>query len=132
MEKMKTKTSPVSCRYLQKADIDAVCRLLNRSNLPTDGVTSGKTVMLVAEQEEQIIGCGGIEPLGRFGVVRSLSVCRDNRGTGCGSLLLDLLLSVAARHGARELFLLTKDERTFFARREFSTITRESIPLKVQ
>lgn len=129
---MKIKIPPVSFRYIQEADIDAACRLLRRSNLPTEGVTSGKIIMLVAEQEKQIIGCGGIEPLGRFGVLRSLSVCREKRGSGYGSLLLDHLLSAAALHRVQELFLLTKNGRNFFAGMGFSFIAQESIPLTIQ
>ena len=122
----------ISCRYIRPQDHDAVRDLLAHNNLPTGRINSRNLIMLVAEQDGRIIGCGGIGLISRFGVLQSLVVSINNRSRGCGSLLVDQLISVAALHSLKELFLLTKSERDFFHGRGFSSIAGEMIPARIR
>ena len=122
----------ISCRYMQVKDHDEVRELLAGNRLPTDRVNAGNTIMLVAEQGGRIIGCGGITPIGESGILQSLVVNKKNRSRGCGSLLVDRLISVAALHALRELFLLTISGRDFFRKLGFSPIGGETIPSQVR
>ena len=122
----------ISCRYMQIKDHDEVRDLLAGNHLPTDQVNAGNLIMLVAEQGNRIIGCGGIDPIGDSGVLQSLVVSRENRSRGCGSLLVDRLISVAALHALRELFLLTVSGRDFFRKFGFAPIDRETIPSQIR
>jgi len=113
---------------MQVKDHSQVRDLLADNHLPTDRVNAGNIIMLVAEQGGRIIGCGGIDPVGGSGVLQSLVVGRENRSRGCGSLLVDRLISVAALHALRELFLLTVSGRDFF--RKLALPTKRFTPWK--
>ncbi len=116
---------------MQVKDHDEVRDLLTDNHLPADQVNAGNIIMLVAEQGNRIIGCGGIDPIGGSGVLQSLVVSKENRSRGCGSLLVDRLISVAALHALQELFLLTLSGQDFFRKFGFAPIDRETIPSQI-
>ncbi|HIP40062.1 MAG TPA: GNAT family N-acetyltransferase [Desulfocapsa sulfexigens] len=126
------KMTNVACRYMQDADRDAVCLLLQQNDLPADGVTSGQATFLVLEEKEQIIGCGALIPMGRFGVIRSIAVHKDRQTKGYGRLLLDRLQSIAALHNVDELFLLTVNASAFFKKMGFVHSGQLETPLEIQ
>lgn len=117
---------------MKNADKEAVCQLLQQNDLPTDGVSSGQTTFLVLEEEGQIVGCGALIPMGRFGVLRSIAIHRQKQTKGYGRLLLDRLQSIAALHSVNELFLLTVNASAFFEKIGFVHAGQLETPLEIQ
>jgi len=122
----------IAWRYMQDTDRDAVCLLLQQNDQPIDGLSSGQASFLVLEEEGQIIGCGALVPMGRFGVLRSIAVHKDKQTKGYGRLLLDRLQSIAALHSVDVLFLLTVNASAFFAKIGFSPAGQLETPLEIQ
>ena len=122
----------VACRYMQDADRDAVYLLLQQNDLPSDGVPSKQATFLVLEEKEEIIGCGALIPMGKFGVLRSVAIRKDRQTKGYGHLLLDRLQSIAALHNVDELFLLTVNASAFFTKMGFTHSGQLETPLKIQ
>lgn len=106
-------------------DLAAIEALLRASRLPTDGVAEALDGFVVAEQYDQLLGCGGVERLGTEGLLRSLAVAPAARGTGLGHRLVARLLSDAAQQGLERLWLLTETAEGFFPRFGFRRVPRE-------
>lgn len=85
----------------------------------------------VAEQGDEIVGCGALHVLwDNLGEVRSLAVADGLRRQGIGGLILRQLVADARELGLPEVFALTYKPH-FFARWGFRTVERESLPRKI-
>lgn len=107
----------------------AVGALLARAGLPTAD--------LAALDLEHFLGCGtldepagvvGIEPLGPYGMIRSLAVDRAFRGSGCGRALVAAAERHARSLGIRELYLLTETAPGFFSALGYEPVGRDVVP----
>jgi len=125
-------TPDIRCRYMQPAELRSIQDLLRQNGLPIEGVERNLATFLVLEKETRVVGCGGIELLGRFGLLRSLAVAEGERSQGLGRLLVDQLFAVASLHAIDDLFLLTVDAIMFFEKTGFSQIQRSEAPESVQ
>ena len=72
-----------------------------------------------------LIGC---EIYGNDGLLRSLVVPPDNRGSGTGSALVEHVEAYARKQGVRAIYLLTTTAEQFFARRGYLPIERDQVP----
>lgn len=106
-------------------------QLLESNNLPVTDL--GPKVMLFGEQREgRLVGVVGLERHGVVGLMRSLAVDPDHRGSGLGARLVDKLEDVALGLGIHSLFLLTTTAEQFFARRGYGRLPRDSAPAEIQ
>lgn len=71
-------------------------------------------------------GIVGLERHDGDGLLRSLAVRPDRRGSGLGSALVLEVERVARVGGLRSLYLLTTTAEAFFAHRGYARITREA------
>jgi hypothetical protein len=60
-------------------DLDTVQMLLKNSGLPRDGINDTLETLLVATQEEQIVGSAALEIHGEYALLRSVAVSSDLR-----------------------------------------------------
>ncbi|MCS6913282.1 MAG: UDP-N-acetylmuramate:L-alanyl-gamma-D-glutamyl-meso-diaminopimelate ligase [Myxococcales bacterium] len=98
------------------ADLDSVLALLQRVNLPTEGLAPDLANFLVLrEADGKVVGCVGLEVYGEDSLLRSLAVVPERRGEGLGWMLADAAISRARRWGLRRIFLLTEHATDFFA-----------------
>lgn len=114
-------------------DLPAIIALLAASGLPTADVRPGaQAEFLVARQNGQVIGCVGLERYGDSGLLRSLAVLPEHRGTGLGIALTQAIERHAARSDLVRLVLLTETAEAFFRGRGYGVITRAEAPPGVQ
>jgi amino-acid N-acetyltransferase len=96
--------------------------------LPTEGVPEWLEQFWVAESRGQVVAVAGMERYGDYGLLRSVAVAQDWRGTGVGRTLVERVLDEGRSAGVREVYLLTTTAEHYFPRLGFSCVDRESVP----
>ena len=110
-----------------------VVALLASAQLPTEDLTEAHCEhFFYAGSEQQPTGLVGLELFGDVGLLRSLVVARDRRGTGEGAALLEYAENQAREHGVHTLYLLTTTAENFFARHGYARIPRETAPRAIR
>ena len=113
-------------------DLAIVRSLVASAGLPLDGLGSHEpTTVLVARDGGHVVGTASLERHGSDGLVRSVAVVEEHRGSGVGSALTDAVMSEANAQGLRALYLLTETAPDFFAARGFQRIARDDAPAGV-
>lgn len=117
-------------RPYKEDDKPHVLALLLNSSLPTDDLDTDKLKnFLVAYNEHHlIVGTIGVEPYGGTGLLRSLAIHNDYRGTGLGQALTIGLELMAERLGIKNLYLLTTTATGFFTKLQYQIIHRDEAP----
>ena len=114
-------------RGCDRSDLPAVLALLTSADLPTAGVSDHLEEFLVARDGERLLGCIGLEAYEDVGLLRSLVVHREARGTGTGEKLVYGLLDGARERGISEMYLLTTTAERYFPRFGFEIIARDEV-----
>jgi amino-acid N-acetyltransferase len=122
----------LSLRRAGRADSEAVEALLHDSKLPTDGVAEWLEKFWVAEHQGEVVGVAGMERYGDGGLLRSVAVAPEWRGTGLGRALVDRVLDEGRAAGVRDVYLLTTTAEHYFPRLGFVCVDRETVPKAVQ
>jgi amino-acid N-acetyltransferase len=113
-------------------DVEALLALMTRAQLPADGLASHLDAAFVAREGDRIVGSAAIEIYADGGLLRSVAVDADRRGTGLGARLTAAAIDEAARRTLPALYLLTTTAERFFPRFGFERITRDEVPASVQ
>lgn len=121
-----------------KTDYPAIVVLLQKTELPPDGIEAHFENFLVIRHPEAVagpeflIGSVGLEIYQDSALLRSLSVHPDYQGLGLGSRLVNNIIEVAKGKGISHLFLLTNTAETFFKKRGFVIVTRDKVPAEMK
>lgn len=116
-------------RSARQTDLEAVRRLLIGCGLGTEGLESQfPDGYAVVDSGGELVGVAGIEIYGEDGLLRSVAVASEHRGTGQAALLVRNRLEWAVKHRLRAVYLLTTTSADFFARMAFWPVERESVP----
>ena len=110
------------------ADRPAVEALLTANGLPLAGLELAAELTLIASADGAVVGCAAIEPHGSLGLLRSVCVAENERGTGLGRRLVAEAESLARSAGIAELYLLTAPAFAWFPRLDYETANRASAP----
>lgn len=110
------------------SEVQAVQGLLRACGLPWEDIHDHFDHFLVARQGKRIVGAVGLEHAGSSGVIRSLAVAEEFRGTGIGRQLYRRIVDHARQLGVTELGLLTTTAEGFFEREGFRTCGSEQVP----
>ena len=121
----------VSIRPATEADLEFAITELANAGLPVSDLRADHLVF-AATSGGAVIGVIGYEAYGDVGLLRSLIVSRDARGSGTGATLVDALEAEAASGGALELWLLTIDADNWFARHGYVVRERAEAPAAIQ
>ena len=113
-------------------DLGEALELLERCDLPREGVAESFGHFVVARQAALLVGLAGLESCGPDALLRSLAVAPSHRGRGLGLELLRRALELAPLTGARDVYLLTTTARDFFLRHGFVDCPRDQAPLAVR
>ena len=113
------------------SDRTAIERLLAANGLPLDGLETALPTALVARDEGGIVGCAAVETHGSVGLLRSVCVAPELRGTGLGRRLVAEAEALAADRGIAELYLLTETAEKWFPRLGYHSSTRGSVPAEL-
>lgn len=122
---------PGRFRRATEPDLEPVRALLDVSGLRSDGLDHRLAGTLVAGGSEgpstpDATAC--LESVDGFGLLRSVAVRPDVRGTGLGMLATAATVAEARTRGLPRVFLLTETAEGFFQRLGFSVIDRGSLP----
>lgn len=112
--------------------LDYVESLLDANDLPTDDVHRKPESFVIAVDESERVGIGGVETYGEHGLLRSVVVTEAHRGQGYGAALCDELERRANASGVKRLYLLTTTAAAFFRQRGYEEIEREAAPARIQ
>jgi len=121
----------VTLRRAVQADRERVAVLLRELELPTDGVAEWLDQFWIGEHEGAVVGVAGMERYGAAGLLRSVAVAPEWRGSGIGRALVDRVLEEGRAAGVQEVFLLTTTEH-YFPRLGFACVGRERVPDSVR
>jgi len=125
-------TDPVRIERATRADEDALLALMERAHLPTDGLASHLEAAFVAREGDRVVGSAAIEIYEDGGLLRSVAVDEDHRGTGLGNRLTAAVIEDARRRALPALYLLTTTAERFFPRFGFEQISRDEVPASVK
>jgi amino-acid N-acetyltransferase len=121
----------VIVRTAQSNDLSPICELLEQANLPTFGVADHLKTFLVVETDGVIVGAAGFEVYESSALVRSLVVEPSSQGRGVASRVCDDLEQAAPRYGVKQLYLLTETAASFFAKRGYVVVPRDTAPHEI-
>lgn len=126
--------SATKYRLAESKDLEKIKDLLGKSNLPVADIENADKINFVVaiSDSNELIGCIGIERYDTDGLLRSLAVDPDYRGTGIGHELLSRLLSISRQLGVNDLHLLTTTAERFFDRAGFSLLPRDEAPASMK
>jgi len=115
-------------RQATTADLPEILNLISGSNLPVSDIAPDKQLFVVAEAENQLIGCAGLEIYGESGLFRSLSVRQDRRNRKTGRDLLAGVVALSRENNIKHLYLLTTTADLYFKRMGWQPIERTEVP----
>ncbi len=108
-------------------------QLLTLCELPHEDITPQHlSHFWVIKEKGEILGVIGLEPFGRLALLRSLAVDPRFRKRGFATQLTKKVEEYAASHKIKELYLLTMTAESFFLKRGYRRIERNSAPLQIQ
>ncbi len=120
---------------LEPATVDHpyVESLLERNGLPTGDLDPERDALFlyVCFRGDERVGVGGVEIHGANGLLRSVVVEEDARGTGIGRALCEKLEGRAAAAGVERLYLLTTTAGEFFRDLGYEAADRADVPASI-
>jgi N-acetylglutamate synthase and related acetyltransferases len=107
---------------------EAFRELLKASNLPADDLNFSKDLLVGYFEGNALVGTGGLEVYGQYGLLRSLSVKFGIRGKSVGTNITEYLIDEAKERKLKAIYLLTETASGFFQKRGFRPISRADVP----
>jgi amino-acid N-acetyltransferase len=116
-------------RRAEGSDLPRARRLLAAAGLADEGLEDQfPAAYVVLERDGRLLGLAGLERYGPAGLLRSVAVEPDTRGSGAGRLLVADRLGRARAEGLAAVYLLTTTAADWFPRFGFREIRREELP----
>jgi amino-acid N-acetyltransferase len=128
MKKANGKEREIVLTAAAQRDVQFIVGLLEENGLPSSDIPEKWGSLFLARSDGSVVGTGGVEILGEYGLLRSLAVVRDGRDRGYGSAITRGLMFRARQAGVRELYLLTTTAAGFFEGLGFERVPREQAP----
>ena len=124
--------SGIRLRTASADDLPAVEDLLKKTSLPVDGVEDSIGSFIVAERNGRVVGVGGVERCGEFGLLRSVAVDPLARSGGVGAAITERLIADSEATGLRALYLLTTTAEKYFPSFGFDETPRDAVPHEIR
>lgn len=105
---------------------------LKTAGLPYEDLNTEEQVLIGYYENDNLIGTGGIEIYGNYGLIRSVSITANNRGKKLGTQIAYHLIDKAKEKKLTGLYLLTETAKDFFTKIGFETIHRDAVAKPVQ
>lgn len=106
------------------SDVPAVEALLSAAGLPLEGAAEAFAFGVVARERDLVVAAAAVERFGDHGLLRSVVVAEDRRGTGLGRRIVEAAEALARSHGVRDLYLLTETATGWFHRLGYEVVER--------
>jgi amino-acid N-acetyltransferase len=107
---------------------DAVVELLTANQLPVIDLPGILNNFYIAIDNGAIAGVAGLEIYDNYGLLRSVAVSADRRGSGIGAALLQKIEEVAANSELEAIYLLTETAKDYFENHGYEHVARMDIP----
>lgn len=131
--KMNNMTGTIKYAIAGKEDLGIIKQLLSKAELPISDIEDGKIDFIIASNEnDELIGCIGLERFEKDGLLRSFAVKETWRNKKIGHALFNELLSISRQWGINELHLLTTTAEKFFTSVGFNTVSRDKAPTSIK
>jgi amino-acid N-acetyltransferase len=111
-------------RLAKANELSPVLELVKANRLPVAGLAEHVANLLVAVEQDRIVGSAALEIYGAAALLRSVAVEPAKRGRGLGVALTRAALDLARTRGGRGVYLLTDTAAEFFARLGFRRVPR--------
>ncbi|PKK83730.1 MAG: GNAT family N-acetyltransferase [candidate division Zixibacteria bacterium HGW-Zixibacteria-1] len=119
---------PISLTPAAEGDIQLIRALLEQNGLPGQDIDDKIGCLFMAYHGSELVGIGGMEIYGRYGLLRSLVTLDKFRGGGYGKIITQQLLDHARAEGLSAVYLLTTTAAKFFEKMGFDYIERAAVP----
>jgi protein-tyrosine-phosphatase/N-acetylglutamate synthase-like GNAT family acetyltransferase len=106
-------------------NLPAVEALLTAAGLPLEGAAEALALGVVAREDDTVVAAAAIERYGDAGLLRSVVVDADHRGSGLGRAIVTAAEDLARGDGIRDLFLLTETAVDWFPRLGYGVVARQ-------
>lgn len=115
------------------SSIDQIKNILASCSLPTEDIDASTAVKFFGIYHGEVLAAiVGLELYAGVGLLRSLAVLPEQRGTGAGKALVQHAEAVALQHGVEQLYLLTTTAEPYFLRLGYNLTPREKAPEPIQ
>ena len=111
---------------------EKIIELLTAEKLPLTDLPETLDNFIVAISYGSVVGAGGVEVYGNYGLLRSLAVHPQYRNKGIGSNLLTRLENTSKMKGLTALYLLTEGASGYFERHSYYQVSRQDVPAELQ
>jgi amino-acid N-acetyltransferase len=116
----------VQVERAQPEDRPAVETLLAAAGLPLLGAAEAFSLGVVGRDGDRVVAASAIERYGTSGLLRSVVVAEDARGTGLGREIVTAAEQLAREAGVADLYLLTETAPDWFPRLGYEVVDREA------
>ena len=113
---------------LSRDDLPNLRDLLRANQLPDDDCDEQAEHFCALYRGGELVAAGGLEPAGRYALLRSVVVQPRQRGQGLARRITEHLLQHAQREGFDAVYLLTESAEDYFVRLGFHSIDRGEVP----
>jgi amino-acid N-acetyltransferase len=114
-------------RKARSGELPQILALIDSAELPTAGVREHLSHFVVAEEESLLLGTVGMEIYETVGLLRSLAVAPNIRGSGLGTRLVNFVLEIARENKLDAVYLLTTTADGYFPRFGFERVSRGEV-----
>ena len=128
---MSNPTHKISLRQAREDDRSFIESILTDADLTTDGISEHLEWLYLGWLDNKQVAVGGIEPAGKYALLRSIVTLPEFQGKGYGQKFCELLVSEARGLDFLGLYLLTTTSEPFFARLGFEKADRASVPDRI-
>jgi len=118
-------------RQATNDDLVGIEGLLKDNNLPFSDCAEHIANFIIKEDENNIIGAGGIEVYGSNGLIRSIVVAQNQRGKGIAKDIIKAIKEKSFDLGVTRIFLLTENANEYFDKHGFRAVKRTNVPESV-
>lgn len=131
-KELKTLGVRIRIREATEQDLPFVVGLLKSNDLCYEDIPQKVRSLFIGYVDSKVVGTGGVEVYGQYGLLRSLAVEQPFRGKGYGKALVSKVIESAMRKGVKELYLLTTSAENFFTQLGFRKVERNNSPAAIQ
>ena len=109
---------PLNIRHAALEDLSPIAELLAQNALPYTDLIQSKVELIVAYDQDMMMGCAGLQRYGQDALLRSVA----------GSILFDEVKVIAKTTGIDRIHLLTETAQDYWAAKGFKKTERSMAP----
>lgn len=117
----------------EQEEVEDLKVILKRNLLPCDDIQlEGNYFAFYRTELGSIVGSGGLEFHGHYGLLRSVAVASELRKKGHGEKIVTDLIARARERSVWSIWLLTETAQSFFKNLGFENKSREDAPKEIK